>query len=69
MQLVFERMGGVEAVAECEPRNPNRFYTLYAPLATNEVPYPVATGVVSHCQRRSAGNRNAERTRQSWLHP
>jgi hypothetical protein len=46
MQLAFERMGGVEALADWGRRNPDLFYTLYARLATSEAAHPVATGTV-----------------------
>jgi hypothetical protein len=36
MQLAFDEMGGVDALADWGKRNPEMFYALYARLATTE---------------------------------
>jgi len=43
LQMAFERMGGVDALAEWGRQNPEMFYALYARLATSEPPAALLT--------------------------
>lgn len=56
MQLAFERMGGVEALAQWGRSNPDQFYTLYARLATTEATHPMASGAVLEALRESSSS-------------
>lgn len=41
LQMAFDKMGGVDALAQWGRENPDMFYALYARLATSEPPCAV----------------------------